>query len=87
MPELGPPFASRCGLAGALRSSPRMKLKIVLIGVAAFALLAYAHFKLNSGPSSRGSLEPEPNASASAQADRQPDKAREAFRVGFLPVT
>jgi hypothetical protein len=64
-----------------------MKLKIVLIGVAAFALLAYAHFKLNSGPSSRGSLEPEPSQDSSASADRPTDKARDIFRVGFLPVT
>ena len=64
-----------------------MKLKALLLGVAAFALLAYAHFKLNSGPSSRGSLEPEAEPRATAQGQAEPDKARDAFRVGFLPVT
>lgn len=73
---------------GWLARLPQMKFKAVLIGVAAFALLAYAHFKFNSGPSSRGSLEPEVEPkTAAAQSQPEPDKAREAFRVGFLPVT
>ncbi|MCY3001915.1 MAG: ABC transporter substrate-binding protein [Planctomycetota bacterium] len=65
-----------------------MKLKIVLIGVAAFALLAYAHYRFNSGPISRGSLEPEnPPSTAAGAGQAEAPKEREVFRVGFLPVT
>lgn len=55
-----------------------MKPKIILFALLAFAALAAAHRYLNSGSSSRGSLEPD----ATAEVEE-----REKFRVGFLPVT
>jgi hypothetical protein len=55
-----------------------MKLKLVLVAVALLGGLYAANRYLNSGPSSRGSLESE----ASGQRE-----AREQFTVGFLPVT
>ncbi len=55
-----------------------MKLKLVLVAAALIGGLYAANRYLNSGPSSRGSLEPE----ASGKSE-----VREQFTVGFLPVT
>ena len=54
-----------------------MKAKWIVLVVAALVALFVAHHYLNSGPSSRGSLEPEGLAK----------NARASFMVGFLPVT
>jgi hypothetical protein len=65
-----------------------MKLTPILGAVALLGVLYAAHRYLNSGPSSRGSLESTaPTASATSGASTAPVAEREKFRVGFLPVT